>query len=484
MRPTPLYLWFLIIIFISPIANSQTTFHREINILGWTPDGENILFFEKTFFNDQPNARAVLFEIKRNKVIHEFILQMPKDSPDTLLKRKKSLKEFIENKNIRPTTSPALFSAHQIQGYLTPNGQHVLRTELNYRPVSKKKGLQALEITYFLFDLKSQKESEIAQMTLESLDGERPLARNAIGSVKLIETNWSPKAEHLAVILEEKRPNYLLQGLVTLTLENLPLSLANPKPFDKPIAPHTLAPQKPKKPLPVAKAPPKPLTPQFQIKDKQKPEMEEDEPFFQEMLRHFSKPLQGEAPLLNWSPWAKASKGKQFSALFHSYLVCPSFLNYEEEREVRLFENQMDPRVSIYHEPSESLWETAINPFLNPSGIDLRWQGDQLEVLFANGVFKTLSPEMRSFRKISKGQKSFTLELKNYSKQKKAVKAVKKLCQKGYPAFYVKFLEDPKQKTWYRLRVGKFMTEKDAEHYIYQNDWIRKKYSNYLVTRF
>lgn len=58
----------------------------------------------------------------------------------------------------------------------------------------------------------------------------------------------------------------------------------------------------------------------------------------------------------------------------------------------------------------------------------------------------------------------YTVQIGAFQNQKEANKLVSSLKTKGYPAF-IKQVETPDKKTWYRVRVGTFATRTDAVNY-------------------
>jgi hypothetical protein len=446
-------------IFTSLLWADSVSFQRNVWLTGWLPTGKGVLFREETQTANGLSIRVALLDVGSGTIKREFLVQGPEDKAKNLGERQAKIEEFIQKEKIVQTPKAALFSGGGIRGFLSLDGKHLLKSQLKFEPNKLKKGLQSLHIQFSMINLKSQEEFEIAKIALESVDGEHPMGSDSIGAISVAEISWGPEGKNLALLLEEKRPGFLVQGVIPLTLPGYVFE------DSKPTAQATFVKETPKESKKKEPAP---------LKKSQKPETLSSQTRAAFHQTYF--PTGGMARSLEWiMAQSLLSEDKKYTAILNYYQACKGI---PSPSQIRVF----DPKISIYNQSVEGLFEYDLTSSANPADFDISWHNDTLEIRFLGEVLRKLPVSGRNFGPVKPKKQTFTVQLASYSEEASAQEQMQELCERGLPAYYLEFQDDPSGKSMYRVRVGRFPDRQNAE--LYASEKVQTPDSNYLITFF
>lgn len=456
----PLYL-FLSASTLNEKSLSPTFLKKEVHLLGWNANEQFLIYEEKTLTTEGETINAVIYNVEKNKVQKEFPLRSPTDKPETVAAQTQNLMSLLEKDGYQEAAQAPFFIGSEKQGFLSPQGDFLLSIKLNLEALPETKDLYEMQVQFQLQDLRSQEEWEIAQMKLESIDGETSLTTDALGTVMVNSIFFSPKEDFLAIIFQERHGNSDLEGLATISLKNtetIRKKIAQMKPPEtKPTKP-AISPISPiSEDEPILKNSPDPT-----------PGAAQDfttTPGALAQLKSISSPTQGDALFVDWKVGKTlAIPERKMQATIHYFSACQGSQNFGTQ-------------VSILTENSPyKILEYRLSSSLSPGELDLKWQNEALGVYFLNEPLRTFAVQPRQLKPASELGRAFALQVGSFSREDLAKKQVDELCQDGLPAYAILY------ENLYRIRLGRFDSRDKAMQF--GQEFLKPVTANFFITPF
>jgi len=422
-----------------------TFLKKEVHLLGWNSSEQYLIYEEKTLTTEGETINAVIYNVEKNKVQKEFPLRNPTDKPEVVATQTQNLMSLLEKDGYREAIQAPFFIGSEKQGFLSPQGDFLLSVKLKLESIPEKKDLYELTAQFQMQDLRSQEEWEIAQMRLESIDGETSLTTDSLGSIMIKSLFFSPKGDFLAIVFQERHGTSDLEGLATISLKNIETlrqkiaAAKTESPKSEGSAAELVAPSEPlQTPPPTGN---------------------------QASLKNLNNPSQGDALFVDW----KIGKtiripDRKMQATIHFFSACEGSQIFGTE-------------VSILTEDSPyKVLEYRLSSSLNPAELDLKWQNEALGVYFLNEPLRTFAVQPRQLKLPGELGRNYALQVGSFSREDLAKKQVEELCRDGLPAYAILY------EKLYRIRLGRFDSRDKAMQF--GQEFVKPLTTNFFITPF
>lgn len=461
---------------------SSEPMERTIEILGWKPDESQLLYREDTLREAEYQARAVLLQTKDGKILKELAIQEPSDTPDVISVRENNLAVMAESEGFRLGPVTPFFVSRQTRGYLTPGGQVLLQSDLQFQRHPKNRKNQQLRLFFRLVHLQTGDQWDVAEVFVDQIDGETPLTTDSIGSVTVSEVSFSPKGSFFAAVLEEKRRDTKIQGVVVVKLGGLvdimqspdPLRVAGaPAPSRTEVAPVLSTPSPSASPAPMSTPssktdrsasaePPRSKTPA---------PLAELSPPTGDLGEQYLTPEGGKPMDLRWARSAQSSSpDRRYSVALVVYEAC--------QREA------ISSLVLIQDSNQSTLSEVPLAKSLAPEKISIETSKLGFRIMYLGEVLRQMEWDQLEFQPLKRSPRAFALQTGSFSTEETAQKQAADFCQVGLPAYILQTQEEGSggvSELRYRVRLGRFPTQVRAQSFA--ETW-KEHLPKFLLSRF
>lgn len=419
-RASALVLLLILNLFATVAARAGESFYsRRVELTGWSPSGDRLLYQEETTADDQITLRAVVIDAARNKLAREFPLQAKDDAPEAVAEHQRALASYIEKEEFTPPRAAIAYANPKREGFLSPDGIWLVQPGLQLKPRDAKKTLQRLTISFRAVELTTGQERPLAELEMDSIDGEHPLNLDSPGNLTVSEMVWGKAGGFAAVVVQEARPRFRVQGVFALQLQF-------PEPTS-PVAQDSLK--------MVATNGKKAVTNASDT----------------DSLRKHHTVRDGEAMALDWKLGVTAATADgRYIAAPNAYTACI-------DDKPKTFSSQ----ITVFDRETQTFEEFPLAASLSGGDLGVQAQAGQFEVRYLGETLRTIAPKSTPAKLNQKT--AFAVQVASLLEENAAKAHVKRLCAKGLPAYYVAVTSGDQPR--YRVRLGRFASQTQARRF-------------------